>query len=152
MTMARRNRGFSLIELMAAIFILAVGLTSVSMLFVAGIVSSSKYRRMNTAVEAAQRQMERLRSAGFAGCIVDDEVFSSADGYTIIEENADKTGRIGFPVSDLPNGQGIIDMRHYNGGAGIYPNLKDITISVIWTGGGPTGGHTTLRTFIANRP
>jgi len=94
--MTRRNRGFTLIELMAALFILAVGLTSVSMLFVAGIVSSSKYRRMNTAVEAAQRQMERLRSAGFAGCIVDDEVFSSADGYTIIEENADKTGRIGL--------------------------------------------------------
>ena len=150
--MRRRNRGFSLIELMAVIFILGIGLASVSMLFVAGIISSSKFRRMNTAVEAAQRQMERLRSAGFSGCIVDDEVFTATDGYTIIEENGDKTGQIGFQIPDLPNGQGIIDIRHYQGATGYYPNLKDITITVNWTGGGPTGGHTILRTFVANRP
>ena len=150
--MKRHNRGFSLIELMAAMFILAVGLTSVSMLFVAGVISSTKFRRMNTAVAAAQRQMERLRSAGFSGCIVDDEVFTPADGYTLIEANADGTGQIGFPVTGLPNGQGVIDIRHYSGATGIYPNLKDITVAVTWTGGGPTAGHAVLRAYIANRP
>ena len=150
--MIYRSRGFSLIELMAVIFILGIGLASVSMLFVAGVISSSKFHRMNTAVTAAQQQMERLRSAGFSGCIVDDEVFAPADGYTILEENSDRTGRIGFPVSRLPNGQGVIDIRYYLGAAGYYPNLKDITVSVTWTGGGPTGGSTVLRTYIANRP
>ena len=152
MIVNRHNRGFSLIELIVVIFILAIGLASVSMLFVAGVISSTKFRRMNTAVEAAQRQMERLRSAGFSGCIVDDDVFTSADGYGIIEELSDKTGQIAFPVSGLSNGQGVIDIRHYHGATGYYPNLKDITITVSWIGGGPTAGNTVLRAFIANRP
>lgn len=150
--MRRSIRGFSLIELLAVVFILGVGLASVSMLFVAGTISSSKSRRMNTAADAAQRQMERLRSAGFSGCIIDEDVFSSTDGYTIVTQNTDATGQVSFDVSGLPNGHGTIDIAHYDSGAGIYPNLKDITVTVTWTGGGPTAGRTVLRTLIANRP
>lgn len=117
--------GFTLIELLAVIFILGVGLTGVSMLFVAGIVSSSKSRRISMATDTAQKQMERIRSAGFSGSIVDADVFTEADGYTILEEQADKTGRVGFAVPDLPNGQGVIEIRHYDSGSGYYPNLKE---------------------------
>jgi prepilin-type N-terminal cleavage/methylation domain-containing protein len=148
----RSIRGFSLIELLAVVFILGVGLASVSMLFVAGTISSSKARRMNTAVDAAQKQMERVRSAGFSGCIIDEDVFSSTDGYTIVTRNADATGQVSFNVPGLPNGQGTVDIAHYDSGAGTYPNLKDVTVTVIWTGGAPTAGRTVLRTLIANRP
>lgn len=150
--MKRRDRGFTLIELMAVVFILAVGLTSVSALFIAGLISGHKAERLNAATNAVQQQMERLRSAGFSGCIADAEVFTSAEGYTIIEDHGDGTGKIGFDVPELPNGSGVIEIDFYNSGAGLYPNLKDIIITVSWTGGKPTGGTTVFQTLIANRP
>ena len=148
----RRARGFTLIEMMVVVFILAVGLTSVSALFIAGLVSGRKAERINAATNAVQQQLERLRSAGFSGCSVDPDIFQSADGYSIVQQNDDGTGQIGFTVPELPNGQGTIDIAYYDTGSGAYPNLKDITITVAWTGGKPTGGSTVFQTLIANRP
>jgi prepilin-type N-terminal cleavage/methylation domain-containing protein len=147
------TKGFSLIELMVVIFLLSLGLCAVAGLFVAGTISSSKARRMNTARQAAQRQLERLRSAGFAGCIVDSDIFTSAEGYTIIQQNSDKTGTIGFAVPNLPLGAtGTIDIAYYSGATGSYPNLKDITVTATWPGGGVTAGNVVLHTYVANRP
>jgi len=148
----RRARGFTLIEVLAAVFVLAVGLTSVSTLFVAGIISNRKAERMSAGVNAAQRELERLHSAGFSGCIVDAEVFASDEGYTIIQQNPDKTGQIGFSIPDQPLMTGVIDIAYYTGPTGIYPNLKNVTVTVTWTGGGLTAGNTVLNTMIANRP
>jgi len=150
--MRGKARGFTLIELLVVVFILAVGLTSVSALFVAGTVSARKAQRISAAVNAAQQQLERLRSSGFSGCIADPEVFKSEAGYTILHQNADMTGQVGFSVPALPNGQGVINIAFYNSGAGIYPNLKDLTVTLTWTGGAGTGGTTRLQTLIANRP
>jgi prepilin-type N-terminal cleavage/methylation domain-containing protein len=146
------TRGFTLIEVMAVVFILAVGLTAVSALFIAGLVSSRKAERLNAGTHAVQQQIERIRSAGFAGCSVDPDIFSSDEGYSIIEQHEDLTGQIGFSVPDLPDGIGTIDIAFYNPGSGAYPNLKDITITVSWMGGKPTRGTTVFRTLIANRP
>ncbi|UCC69660.1 MAG: prepilin-type N-terminal cleavage/methylation domain-containing protein [Armatimonadota bacterium] len=150
--MGKQTRGFGLIELLVVVFILAVGLTSVSALFVAGTISTRKAERINTALNAAQQQVERLRSAGFSGCVADPEIFTSLDGYTILQQNPDMTGQIGFAVPELAGGQGTIDVAFYDSGAGVYPNLKDITVTVIWTGGAGTSGTTLLQTLIANRP
>src|SRR4030065_1282086 len=88
---------------------------------------------MNSATNSVEQQLERLRSAGFSGCSVDPEIFQSADGYAIVQQNDDGTGRVGFTVPELPNGQGTIDIAYYDTGSGTYPNLKDITITVAWT-------------------
>jgi type II secretory pathway pseudopilin PulG len=138
--------------MLVVVFILAVGLTSVSALFIAGLVSGRKAERINAATNAVQQQLERLRSAGFSGCSVDPDIFQSTDGYSIVQQNDDGTGQIGFVVPELPNGQGTIDIAYYDTGSGAYPNLKDITITVAWTGGKPTGGRTVFQTLIANRP
>ncbi len=150
--MRSRVRGFTLIEMLAVVFILAVGLTCVSALFVAGLVSARKAERLSAATNAVQQQMERLRSAGFSGCVVDPDIFKSSEGYTINQQNEDGTGQIGFTVPELPNGQGTVDIAFHNTGTGTYPNLKDLTVTVTWTGGKPTGGTTAFRTLIANRP
>jgi len=147
-----RSSGFSLIELLAVVFILGVGLTSVSMLFVAGIVSGSKSQRMSIATHAGQKQMEMIRSAGFAGCMVDPDVFPTSMGYTILEHHPTKEGRVGFLVAELPNGQGEIEIRPYHSATGYYPNLRTVTITITWGGGGVTKGRTKLQTFIANQP
>ncbi|MBN1459138.1 MAG: prepilin-type N-terminal cleavage/methylation domain-containing protein [Armatimonadetes bacterium] len=148
----RQSGGFTLIEVMAVVFILAVGLTAVSGLFITGLVSSRKAERLNAATNAVQQQMERLRSAGFSGCSVDPDIFSSDEGYSIVQQNDDGTGQIGFAVPELPGGTGTIDIAFFDPGSGSYPNLKDITITVSWTGGKPTGGTTVFQTLVANRP
>lgn len=146
------RRGFSLIELLAVILILALGLSAIAVLFTGAIVSNIKARRLNLAAEHAQQEMEKLRSGGFAAAVVDAEVFPSSKGYVILEQNPDRTGRVGFPVSDLPAGQGIIDIRYYVSPQGLYPNLKVVTVLAAWRGGSPTGGRVRLQTMLANHP
>jgi len=150
--MRSKSRGFSLVELLVATIILALGLTSVSMLFVAGIVSGQKAERLSTAVNAVQQQMERLRSAGFSGCVVDPEIFTSAEGYSIVQDNGDGTGVIGFSTSDLSNAQGTVSIALYNSASGYYPNLKQVTVALAWVGGGVTAGSVSMTSLIANRP
>jgi len=150
--MRSKTRGFSLVELLVATVILGLGLTSVSMLFVAGIVSGQKAERLSTAVNAVQQQMERLRSAGFSGCVVDPEIFTPDEGYSIIQANGDGSGVIGFPATDLSNGQGTITIDFYNSTSGYYPNLKQVTVALAWVGGGVTAGSVSMTGLIANRP
>ena len=152
MMMRSKTRGFSLVELLVATVILGLGLTSVSMLFVAGIVSGQKAERLSTAVNAVQQQMERLRSAGFSGCVVDPEIFTSDEGYSIIQANGDGSGVIGFPATDLSNGQGTITIDFYNSASGYYPNLKQVTVALAWVGGGVTAGSVSMTGLIANQP
>jgi len=152
MMMRSKTRGFSLVELLVATIILGLGLTSVSMLFVAGIISSQKAERLSTAVNAVQQQMERLRSAGFSGCVVDPEIYTSDEGYSIVQDNGDGTGVIGFSTSDLSNAQGTVTIDLYNSASGYYPNLKQVTVALAWVGGGVTAGSVSMTSLIANRP
>ena len=87
-----------------------------------------------------------------SGCVADPDVFRAIDGYIVNVQHSDGTGELGFTVPELPGGQGTIDIAFYNDDTGDYPNLKQLTITVSWTGGKPTGGTTVFETLIANRP
>ena len=152
MDVDKRRRGFSLIELMAVVVLLGMGLTALSFLFVGGIISNMKAQRIGAAQHRAQQEMEKMRSAGYSGAIVDSLVFPSTEGYSILVQNPNKTGQIGFLVPELPSGQGTIDIAYYLSPEGYYPNLKDVTIGVTWEGGHQVAGQVQVQTFLANQP
>ena len=147
-----RQHGFSLIELLVVIVILGLGLATIACLFTGAIVTNTKARRINTATERAQQEVEKLRSGGFASAVVDSEIFPTAKGYTIITQNANRTGRIGFAVTGLPGAQGTIDIDYYSNVSGVFPNLKVVTVGVTWQGGSTTPGQVSLQSMLANHP
>jgi len=152
MRIPRRSGGFSLIELMVVIVLLGIGLVGVSAMFVSGVISDTKAERIARATNAAQRELERLRSAGFSGSIVDASVFPSSSGYTIVHQNADQTGTVSFPISGLPNGTGTITIAYYTGSNGVWPNLKQVSVTATWAGARRTQGSVAMITYIGNRP
>jgi len=149
--MARRS-GFTLIELLVTIVILAIGLVALSTLFVAGIISDIKAERISEASNRVRQELERLRSAGYSGALIDADVFKPADGYAIIESHPDLTGRASFTEPALPASSGVVEIRYYDSGAGIYPNLKRVSATLSWGGGRRTQGAVYASTLLANRP
>ena len=150
--MINRRSGFTLIELLVTTVLLALGLIALSTLFVAGIVSSMKAERIEMATNRMRQELERMRSAGYSGALIDPAVFKSTDGYTLTETHTDLTGVASFTEPSLPSGTGTVEIRYYNPGTGIYANLKRISVQVSWGGGRRTQGSVYATTLIANRP
>jgi prepilin-type N-terminal cleavage/methylation domain-containing protein len=150
--MVNRRSGFTLIELLVTVVLLSVGLVALSSLFVVGIISDMKAERVQIATNRVRQELERMRSAGYSGALIDPEVFKPADGYTITESHADLTGIASFSEPLLPDSAGAVEIRYYDSGAGIYPNLKSVSVSLSWRGGRRTQGAVCASTLLANRP
>ena len=150
--MACRRSGFTLIELLVTIVILTIGLVALSTLFVAGIISDMKAERTSVATNRVRQELERTRSAGYSGALIHTDVFDPADGYTITESHPDLTGTVSFTEPALPASSGEVEIRYYDSGAGIYPNLKRVSVSLSWGGGRRTQGAVYASALLANRP
>jgi prepilin-type N-terminal cleavage/methylation domain-containing protein len=144
--------GFTLIELLVTTVLLALGLVALSSLFVAGIVSDMKAERIQIATNRMRQELERMRSAGYSGALIDATVFKPGDGYAITESHTDLTGVASFTEPSLPSGTGTVEIRFYNPGTGIYPNLKRVSVQLSWGGGRRTQGSVYACTLLANRP
>ena len=144
--------GFTLIELLVTIVILAVGLVALSSLFVVGIISDMKAERIQTGTDRVRQEIERLRSGGYSGALIHTDVFKPQDGYTITEAHPDLSGQVSFTESRLPASAGTVDIRYYDSGAGIYPNLKRVSVTLSWGGGRRTQGTVRASALLANRP
>ena len=150
--MIGRRSGFSLIELLVTVVLLAIGLVALSSLFVVGIISDMKAERIQVATNRARQELERVRSAGYSGALIHTDVFKPGDGYTIVEQNPDLTGAVGFTDPRLPASSGTVRIRYYDSGAGVYPNLKQVSVTLSWGGGRRTQGTVRSDTLLANRP
>ena len=148
----RAASGFTLIELLVTITLLAIGLVALSTLFVAGIVSDMKAERIQVASNRVRQELERMRSAGYSGALIHTDIFKPADGYSIAQQNPDLTGTVSFTEPLLPASTGTIDIGYYDSGAGTYPNLKRVAVTLSWGGGRRTQGTVRAGTLLANRP
>lgn len=119
----KNNRGFTLIEVLMGVFVLALSALMLSALFPIAQTARIKGVYTTYAVSLAEQRVEELRSAGYASVQVSNT---------------------NVPVSDLPNGEETITITQYAAG------IKKIEISIVWEGFRKVGGSVTLATFISD--
>jgi prepilin-type N-terminal cleavage/methylation domain-containing protein len=147
------RKGLTLPEMLMATLLLGIGLTGVGGMFTAGVISNQKAANITAAVHRASQEVERIRDAGFFGGTIDAVNFPSPE-YDIISGT-----RVGFPVDNLNDGYGYIDLDLDSEAKLIDPstgltinNLKTLQVSISWGGGRTVRGSYSITTLIANRP
>ncbi len=120
----RKRDGFTLIEAMLVMLVLALSALMYTATFPTSQISRMKAVHMSYAVSLAQQKIEELRSAGYSAVMVGDPVET--------------------PLTDLPSGVQTMSVTQY------APNIKKIEVTVTWSGYRKVGGDTTLVTFISD--
>jgi prepilin-type N-terminal cleavage/methylation domain-containing protein len=121
--------GFTLIECLISIVILAIGLTGVSGCLTAALLSNKTASRLQLATATAQDTIEDMRSRGFGG-------------ITEVDFPASAT------VSSLPGGQRTIEITDsYQGN----DRLKHIAVEVSWRTSSQATNKVRLETIVSNR-
>jgi Tfp pilus assembly protein PilV len=144
----------TIIEVLVASAILAIGLVGVGSIVTCGVISHRKSLNHTVAEARAVKEMERVRDARYVGAVVNSTLFPSTD-YTILNSTQAR-----FTVSELKSGYGIITItddvqaQQTNPATGQpYSNLKKVKVEIHWTGGGSSlRGSYDAATLIANRP
>lgn len=153
-----RRAGLTLIEVLAAVAILAIGLVGTSSMVTYSVIAHDRAANYTLASERATQEIERIRDAGYNGAVVGPDLFPSPD-YTILSAT-----QVAFSFSTedrprLPSGRGVITLEmdpealanNPNTGAP-YSNLKRLTVQIWWRGHGGTEQTATYTTLLANRP
>jgi prepilin-type N-terminal cleavage/methylation domain-containing protein len=156
----RRHTGFTLVEVLISVIILAVGLLALSQLYVTGMYTYQKARNMSLATQRASREMERaqnftftlINSAHSQNKIVPD--LYPAPEYTAFADpnDADLKG-VNFDVPELPEGVGTVIFSHFydNTQGKEMPNLLQVDVLIEWGGKPNTQTPIHLVTLIANK-
>ena len=119
-----RPRGFTLIELMLAILLLAVGVMGVVYAFERGVFATNDTELVGQAVTLAQERLENLRGTAFASIV--DEAKAAIPGWTGFSRQV--------TVTQPP---------------GTNADAKQVVVTVFWTPG-PAELSTVLTTVVTN--
>ncbi len=101
------SKGFSLAEILIAIIILIVAISSILMTYIACFVLIDTVKNVNIATTAAQGLIEEMRSTPFT------QIYDNYNGLV-------------FTLNDIPQSRGIIYVDDTN------PELLQVTVSVCW--------------------
>ncbi len=123
--------GFSLIELIVTIVILAIGIVGVLTMFLCAYQSQLNAHYTMLATAAAVEKLEEMRSAGYNG--INSVTFASP-----------------FALPDLPGGVGTIAYTPFP--EATSDNLYRITVQVQWQGGRNIQGNTSVSSLVALHP
>jgi Tfp pilus assembly protein PilV len=144
-----RQRGFSFIEVLCGVFLVACCASIVSAAMPVATVGRTKSAYVNTATSVAQRQIEEARAVGYANLngtslfnagIVDNAtpLASGAFSFTATDSDAgDNVSRV------LPGGQGTLRVEQ------VDQDLRRVTVVVTWVERGITRTYT-VGTLVAN--
>ena len=151
--LALSKRGITLLEVLFAAVILAVGLVGVSSMVTYGTVSHAKSVNYTIAAERATEEIERIREGGYLGAVVGTGLFPTSR-YTIVDPT-----HVRFTLSDLKDGVGVITLGEDNEAQATNPatgqpylNMKRVTVVIAWGGSRMLGGSYRAVTLVANRP
>ncbi|MFO7732446.1 MAG: prepilin-type N-terminal cleavage/methylation domain-containing protein [Candidatus Aminicenantes bacterium] len=86
----KKKRGFSLIEVLVGLFLVAVAVLGLAQLFLLAVANNHKADRVSTATNLAQQQIERLRSLTSEELVV-VSALTLAEGDEVIDINLDLT-------------------------------------------------------------
>jgi prepilin-type N-terminal cleavage/methylation domain-containing protein len=112
MLMAKKKGGFTLIEVLITIFILAVVLMTLVSAFIYGYNLLSRTKQVSLATQIAQEEIETIRNMPY------DNILALGSSFT------------NERLSDLFNGQGVLAIEAVPGDTS--GNIKKITASVRW--------------------
>ena len=113
---ARGRGGFTLIEVLIALTILAIGLLGVALMQVTSISGNTFSREMSVATELGQDMLEKLRTYEFTSSTTDNALTGAASPGTNHPTAADVTANLA-PAADttadcsVPNANNVIDER-----------------------------------------
>ena len=131
----RLNRGFVLIEVLFAIFLVLTAALIVSATMPVATVSRTMANFEDKAMDVAQKQMEAIRAAGYANCnpaqlaslgLIDSTSSVGSDPNLFSFSNSD-SANLDNPAKVLPGGAGTIKVDQLNF------NLIRVTIKVTWS-------------------
>jgi len=118
------QRGFTLIEVLFVVFILALSALIMSVVFPTSQVSRIKAAHISYATNVAQQQIEQFRSAGYSNVLCGDPVDT--------------------PLSEVPEGNQRVSVTQYADG------IKKIEVTITWGGYRKVHGSTRLVTLISD--
>jgi prepilin-type N-terminal cleavage/methylation domain-containing protein len=114
------RRGFTLIEVILSIAILAFALCGILAAYISCTVFMATSKNVNIATNAAFGLIEEIRSSSFT------RIMDNYDGLT-------------FSVNDIPSSMGVVHVDNTN------PELLEVTVSICWRQGNRIiGGDTDL--------
>jgi type IV pilus assembly protein PilV len=117
-----KSKGFTLLEVLLVIIILAAVFFPLLQMFSSGLVVSDEVRGTNTAVILAQQKMEDIKNTAFASITSESRtVISSYPAYS-------RQVNVSTPQT----------------------NLKDIQVIVYWAAGEGAGTSVSIETLISN--
>lgn len=146
---SRKNRGVTLLEILFAVFLVAV----CAAILVATMPTASRSQAMadlnNKATNLGQKELEAVRSMGYANVTV-GQLFSAGliDSITPVTANTYSFTNVDLGVKDsagllLPSGSGTVMIEQ------LALDLRRVTVTVNWTQRG-TNKSVRLGTLVAN--
>ena len=106
----KQEQGFTLVEVLLTIMILAVALTALLSVFIYGFHLLSRMNQVSLATQAVQEEAEYVRTLSY------DDILTLGSSFT--HEN----------LSELENGQGTLTLEDSEG-----EDIKKLSVSVSWT-------------------
>ena len=134
-------------ELLVSIFLLALGLVSLSQLYLSSMWAYQKARDMSVATQQAQYEMEKVRDLGVLNLM--NGVDTTAYPTSVYTANAGNNG-VTFLVHALPGGTGSVVWTPYPTGATNNQYLQKVVIAITWTGARRALSTVNVTTLVTN--